>query len=74
MNRTEFKQVLIEVCHSHYITLQSLADLVRRQPESLRDIEEDQQIATEWLWSYSNRRPSMGNGGIALAQKLKMDA
>lgn len=35
-------------------------------------IEEVQQIATEWLWSYNNERPNMGNGGMTPAQKLKM--
>jgi len=23
-----------------------------------------QQIATEWLWTYNNERPNMGNGGL----------
>ena len=33
-----------------------------------------QQIATEWLWSYNNERPNMGNGGITPVQKLRMAA
>ena len=33
-----------------------------------------QQIATEWLRSYNNERPNMGNGGITPAQKLEMAA
>lgn len=37
-------------------------------------IEEVQQIATEWLWSYNNDRPNMGNAGMTPAQKLKMVA
>ena len=37
-------------------------------------IDEVQQIATEWLWSYNNERPNMGNGGMTPAQKLKMAA
>ena len=37
-------------------------------------IDQVQQIATEWLWSYNNERPNMGNGGITPAQKLKMAA
>ena len=37
-------------------------------------IEEVQQIATEWLWSYNNERPNMGNGGMTPAQKLRMAA
>ncbi len=35
-------------------------------------IGEVQQIATEWLWSYNNERPNMGNGGMTPARKLKM--
>lgn len=37
-------------------------------------IEEVQQIATKWLWSYNNECPNMGNGGMTPAQKLKMVA
>ena len=37
-------------------------------------IEEVQQIATEWLWSYNHERPNMGNGGMTPAQKLRMAA
>lgn len=37
-------------------------------------IEEVQQIATDWLWTYNNDRPNMGIGGITPAQKLKMVA
>ena len=37
-------------------------------------IDEVRQIATEWLWSYNNERPNMGNGGMTPAQKLKMAA
>ncbi len=32
------------------------------------------QIATRWLWSYNNKRPNLGNGGMTPAQKLKMAA
>ena len=35
-------------------------------------IEEVQQIATEWLWSYNHERPNMGNGGMTPVQKPKM--
>ncbi len=31
-------------------------------------IEEAQQIATDWLWTYNNERPNMGNGGITPAR------
>jgi putative transposase len=37
-------------------------------------IEEAQQIATDWLWTYNNERPNMSIGGITPAQKLKMAA
>ena len=37
-------------------------------------IEEVQQIATEWLWSYNHERPNTGNAGMTPAQKLKMAA
>lgn len=37
-------------------------------------IAEAQNIATDWLWTYNNERPNMGNGGITPAQKLKMAA
>lgn len=37
-------------------------------------IEEVQQIATEWLWTYNNERPNMGIGGLTPAMKLKMAA
>jgi putative transposase len=35
-------------------------------------IEEAQEFATQWLWTYNNERPNMGIGGITPAQKLKM--
>ena len=37
-------------------------------------IEEAQQHATKWLWTYNNDRPNMGIGGITPAMKLKMAA
>ena len=37
-------------------------------------IEEVQNIATEWLWTYNHERPNMGNGGLTPAMKLKMAA
>ena len=37
-------------------------------------IEEVQNIATEWLWTYNNERPNMGIVGVTPAQKLKMAA
>ena len=37
-------------------------------------IEEAQQIATGWLWTYNNERPNMSIGGVTPAMKLKMAA
>ena len=37
-------------------------------------IEEAQEFATQWLWTYNNERPNMAIGGIKPAQKLKMAA
>ena len=37
-------------------------------------IQEVQDHATEWLWTYNNDRPNMGIGGITPAQKLKLAA
>ena len=33
-------------------------------------IEEAQEFATQWLWTYNNERPNRGIGGITPAQKL----
>ena len=38
----------------------------------IESIEEAQEFATQWLWTYNNERPNMGIGGITPAQKLKM--
>jgi len=40
----------------------------------IESIEEAQDHATQWLWTYYNERPNMGIGGITPAQKLKMAA
>ena len=37
-------------------------------------IEEVQNMATKWLWSYNNERPNMAIGGIPPRQKLKLVA
>ena len=37
-------------------------------------IQEVQDQATRWLWTYNNERPNMGIGGITPIQKLKMAA
>ncbi|RWY36618.1 hypothetical protein EP867_17750, partial [Falsigemmobacter intermedius] len=34
-------------------------------------IQEVQDIATNWLWTYNHDRPNMGIGGMTPAQKLK---
>ena len=40
----------------------------------IETIEEAQEHATQWLWTYNNDRPNMGIGGITPAMKLKMAA
>ena len=40
----------------------------------IESIEEAQEFATQWLWTYNNERPNMGIGGMTPAQKLKMAA
>jgi putative transposase len=40
----------------------------------IESIEEAQDQATQWLWTYNNDRPNMGIGGITPAMKLKMAA
>ena len=40
----------------------------------IESIEEAQDFATQWLWTYNNDRPNMGIGGINSAQKLNMSA
>ena len=40
----------------------------------IETIEEAQDHATQWLWTYNNDRPNMGIGGITPAQKLKIAA
>ena len=37
-------------------------------------IEEAQDQATQWLWTYNNERPNTGIGGITPAMKLKTTA
>ena len=37
-------------------------------------IQEVQDYATDWLWTYNHERPNMGIGGITPAQKLKLAA
>ena len=40
----------------------------------IESIEEAQDQATQWLWTYNNDRSNMGIGGITPAMKLKMAA
>jgi putative transposase len=40
----------------------------------IESIEEAQDQATQWLWTYNNHRPNMGIDGITTAMKLKMAA
>lgn len=37
-------------------------------------IEEVQEYATQWLWTYNHERPNMALGGITPQQKLAMAA
>lgn len=37
-------------------------------------IEEAQEVATAWLWTYNRERPNMAIGGIPPARKLKLAA
>ena len=37
-------------------------------------IEQVQDQATQWLWTYNNERPNMANGGLTPVQKLAMAA
>jgi putative transposase len=39
-----------------------------------RFTEEARDHATRWLWTYNNERPTMANGGLTPAQKLKCAA
>ena len=38
------------------------------------NIQEAQDLATKWLWSYNNERPNMAIGGITPIQKLALAA
>ena len=40
----------------------------------IETIEEAQDQATKWLWTYNNERPNMGIGGMTPAMKLKTAA
>jgi putative transposase len=40
----------------------------------IESIEEAQDYATQWLWTYNNERPNMALGGITPAEKLKLAA
>jgi putative transposase len=40
----------------------------------IESIEEAQDQATKWLWTYNNDRPNLRIGGIPPAMKLKMAA
>jgi putative transposase len=63
---------------------EEIADWLERLTENKRTwglsqyifetIEEAQNQATEWLWTYNNERPNMSIGGITPAMKLKTAA
>ena len=48
--------------------------VIRSLKRIIENIEEAQDFATQWLWTYNNDRPNMGIGGLKPAQKLKMAA
>ncbi len=37
----------------------------------IKSIEEDQDRATRWLWTYNNDRRNMGVGGMTPSMKMK---
>ena len=41
---------------------------------SFENIEQVQEDATKWLWTYNNERPNMAIGGITPIQKLAMQS
>lgn len=47
---------------------------MRLNQYSFESLEEIQELATAWLWTYNNERPNMGIGGITPAMKLKRAA
>ncbi|MBB4209348.1 transposase InsO family protein [Rhodobaca bogoriensis DSM 18756] len=64
-------------------TCVELGGLVRACPFSqhewldqyiIESIEEAQDQATQWLWTYNNDRPNRGIGGITPAMKPRMAA
>ena len=42
--------------------------------DSWLSLEEVQEFATRWMWSYNNDRPNMALGGFTPKQKLAMAA
>jgi len=46
----------------------------QRDQNIFENIEEAQEQATNWLWTYNNDRPNMGIGGVTPAMKLKLAA
>jgi putative transposase len=77
------EKLLINICHIQPGKPQQNA-YVERYNRTVRhewldqniisSIEEAQDYATKWLWTYNNERPNMGIGGITPAQKLKLAA
>lgn len=45
-----------------------------RDQDIIDSIEEAQDHASRWLWTYNNDCPNRGIGGITPARTLKMDA
>ena len=57
-----------ELCREHGMSSEWLGQYI------FETIEEAQDQATEWLWTYNNERPNMGIGGMTPAMKLKTAA
>jgi putative transposase len=45
-----------------------------RRLKKMSSLEEVQEFATRWMWSYNNHRPNMALGGFTPKQKLAMAA
>jgi len=60
--------------HSRSFGFESKVNLSFQWRGYFETIEEAQDQATEWLWTYNNERPNMGIGGITPAMKLKTAA
>jgi putative transposase len=57
------------------LSVSQFVDRYRRfEKKHLRSIDEVQEAATRWLWTYNNERPNIALGGSTPMQKLAMAA